>query len=157
MLRCLIHKFQPHCANNRKTVMLLFKLPATLLIAGAIAGVLVPGAAYSQAASAPRSTGAAQPNGAPAPVPLTAAELATVKTVLAPYKSANLTAQDAKTIKRTLRDAGLRRNRELEAALVAAGFSPEKLDLLDPPPPRPAGDGAPPPPSPPPGATPVKK
>jgi hypothetical protein len=137
--------------------MLSFKLPATLLIAGALAGALVPGAVYSQAASVPRGTGAAQPNGAPAPAPLTAAELATVKTVLAPYKSANLTAQDAKTIKRTLRDAGLRRNRELEAALVAAGFSPEKLDLLDPPPPRPAGDGAPPPPSPPPGATPVKK
>ncbi len=69
---------------------------------------------------------------------LTAAELAKVKTVLARYKPASLTAGDAKTIKRSLRDAGLRRSRELDAALVTAGFSPDKLDLLDPPPPPPS-------------------
>lgn len=88
----------------------------------------------------------ANPPRPPATEPLTAAELAKVKTVLAPHKPANLTAEEAKTIKRSLRDAGLRRSRELDAALVSAGFSPAKLDLLDPPPPRPAGEGAGPPP-----------
>ena len=80
--------------------------------------------------------------GAPAAQPLSATELAKVKTVLAPYKPASLSIEDAKTIKRSLRDAGLRRSRELDAALASAGFSPERLDALDPPPPRPAGDSA---------------
>ena len=83
--------------------------------------------------------------GAPAAQPLSATELAKVKTVLAPYKPASLSIEDAKTIKRSLRDAGLRRSRELDAALASAGFSPERLDALDPPPPRPAGDGPAPP------------
>lgn len=37
---------------------------------------------------------------------LTAAQLAKIKSVLAPYKAARVTADDAKLIKRTLRDAG---------------------------------------------------
>ena len=45
---------------------------------------------------------------------------------------------------RTLRDAGLRRSRELDDALAAAGFSHEKMDALDPPPARPVGEGPPP-------------
>ena len=89
--------------------------------------------------------------GAQGPQALGAADMAKIKTILAPYKPAGLTADDARTIKRTLRDAGFRRSRELDAALVAAGFSPEKMDVLDPPPPppRPPGEGAllPPPPS----------
>ena len=36
------------------------------------------------------------------------------------------------------------RSRALDAALLAAGFSPEKMDTLDPPPPRPPGESAPP-------------
>ncbi len=82
-----------------------------------------------------------------APLPaqaLTAAELVKVKAVLAPYTPATLTAEQAKLIKRSLRDAGMRRSPALDTALVAAGFSPAKLDALDPPPPRPAGDAPPP-------------
>ena len=78
--------------------------------------------------------------------PTTMAELAEVKAVLAPYKSATLTADEAKLIKRTLRDAGLRRSPALDAALTAAGFNHAKLDQLDPPPPPPADGGPPPPP-----------
>ena len=76
---------------------------------------------------------------------LTTAELAKVKNILAPYKSTALTTDDAKLIKRTLRDAGLRRSPALDAALNSAGFSGAKLDQLDPPPPR-SPEGAPPPP-----------
>lgn len=108
-------------------------------------------AAYSQS-TASSATAAGKPTGkppeaAPAAQALTAAELAKVKTILAPYTAAKLTADDAKIIKRTLRDAGMPKSRQLDAALVSLGFSPEKLDALDPPPPRPQGEGAPPPPS----------
>jgi hypothetical protein len=110
--------------------------------------VLASVAVHGQGTSSPRVAND-KPTAAPAPTAqaLTVAELAKVKAVLAPYKPASLTTEDAKIIKRTLRDVGLRKSRELEAALVASGFSPEKLDLLDPPPPRPAGEGAPPPPA----------
>ena len=78
---------------------------------------------------------------------LTAEQLAKLKSVLAPYKAASLKVADAKLIKRTLRDAGMRRSRALDAALLAAGFDPRRLDELDPPPARPPqdgnGDGAP--------------
>ena len=125
-------KVAAHRTSARKTLMNAPKFFAALLAAG----LFVSGVAQSQ-------------SGPPTMLPLTAAELAKVKTVLAPYKPASLSVEDAKTIKRSLRNAGLRRSRELDAALVAAGFSPEKLDLLDPPPPRPAGEGAAPPPPPP--------
>lgn len=98
-----------------------------------LAGLFAVGMVQSQTAPPPPNAGAAQA--------LTAAELAKVKAVLAPYKPAQLSAEEAKIIKRTLRDAGLRRTRELDAALSAAGFSPQKMDALDPPPPRPAADG----------------
>lgn len=88
---------------------------------------------------------------------LTAAELAKVKAVLAPYKSASLSVDDAKIIKRSLRDAGMRRSLELDAALVAAGYSPAKLDQLDPPPQRPPDEAVPRPPSPPSSAPPTAK
>ena len=99
------------------------------------------GLAYGQS-TAPKDppNAAGQP-----PAALTDAELGKIKAVLAPYKSATLTADEAKLIKRTLRDAGLRRSPALDAALNAAGFNHAKLDQLDPPPPRPA-DGGPPPP-----------
>jgi hypothetical protein len=57
---------------------------------------------------------------------------------------ANLTTEDAKTIKRSLRDAGLCKSWELDAALAASDFSPGKSDQLDPPPLSPASEGAPP-------------
>ena len=72
---------------------------------------------------------------------LTAEQLAKLKSVLAPYKAASLKVADAKLIKRTLRDAGMRRSRALDAALLAAGFDPRRLDELDPPPARPPQDG----------------
>jgi hypothetical protein len=127
--------------------MNLFKLPAILIALG----VLASGAVHGQSALSPRATAssatAGKPVGGPPGRALTDAELAKVKSVLAPYKAASLTTEDAKTIKRTLRDVGLRKSRELDAALMASGFSPEKLDLLDPPPPRVAGESMPPPPA----------
>ena len=119
--------------------MNFLKLPAIYLTLGILASASV----HAQGTSAPRAAND-KPTAASAPAgpALTAAELAKVKSVLAPYKPTSLTAEDAKTIKRTLRDAGLPKSRELDAALVSAGYSPEKLDQLDPPPPRPAGEGA---------------
>lgn len=111
-------------------------------VAMCLGSALVAGFAYAQ--SAPP---AAPPKAAGQPAStLTAAELAKVKAVLAPHKSATLTADEAKLIKRTLRDAGLRRSPALDAALTAAGFNHAKLDQLDPPPPPPADGGPPPPP-----------
>ncbi len=125
--------------------MAVRKLSAVLLVLG----VLSVGTAQAQTA-APPSAAASKPAGGQPPSPLagqklTDAQLAKMKAVLAPYKSSSLTAEDAKTIKRTLRDAGMGKSRELDVALNAAGFSPEKLDLLDPPPPRPPGEGTLPP------------
>jgi hypothetical protein len=76
---------------------------------------------------------------------LTAEQQAKVKSVLSAYKPASLTAADAKVIKRTLRDAGMRRSKALDAAITAAGFSPERLETLDPRPsaPPPGGGDAP--------------
>jgi hypothetical protein len=124
--------------------MNFLKLSAIALALCILASVAVHG----QSVSSPRAV-IDKPTAAPVPAAqaLTAAELAKVKAILTPYKPASLTTEDAKTIKRTLRDVGLRKSRELDAALVASGFSPEKLDLLNPPPPRPAGEGAPPPPA----------
>jgi hypothetical protein len=65
-----------------------------------------------------------------------------VKAILAPYKAASLTVDDAKAIKRALRDAGMRPSRALEEALRVNGFSAQRLDELDPRPPRPPREGA---------------
>jgi hypothetical protein len=125
--------------------MAIQKLSAALLILG----ILSAGAVQAQTAAPPNAS-ASRPAGSPPPGPpggqkLTDAQLVKVRAILAPYKNASLTAEDAKTIKRTLRDAGMPKSRELDTALNAAGFSPEKLDQLDPPPPRPPGESAPPP------------
>ena len=127
---------------------MIFKLLLLTLAASA----LTTTAAYSQSPPPARPASAAglTPGAAPGASALTAAELATVKSTLAPYKPDTLTADNAKLIKRTLRDAGLRRSPALDAALSSAGFSPAKLDQLDPPPTRPADGSAPPPPPPPP-------
>ena len=123
--------------------MTIFKLAALMAVL-VLAGVVFTGKAYSQSTAPPPFS---RPLGTPGPQALSAADLSKIKTILAPFKPAGLSANDAKAIKRTLRDAGFRRSRELDAALSAAGFSAEKMDLLDPPPPRPPGEGAPPPPS----------
>jgi hypothetical protein len=119
-------------------------------LAAAISMAAVVGVATAQTPSASSrpiagdTKSSAPPNGKPADRPeeaLTAAQLAKIKSVLAPYKAASLTADDAKLIKRTLRDAGIRRSRALGDALLAAGFDPRRLDELDPPPARPPHDG----------------
>jgi hypothetical protein len=102
----------------------------------------------------PAGAGGAPPLPRPAPdahdanpQPLTPEQLAKVKSVLARYKAATLTADDAKAIQRALRDAGLRRGPSLGAALKANGFDPDRLEQLDPRPngpPAPRGDGPPP-------------
>lgn len=129
--------------------MMIFKRAAQLLAVVMLAATT----AHSQTPPPPpRPASSATVNSGTPAQSLNAAQLAIVKTTLAPYKPASLTADDAKLIKRSLRDAGLPRSPALDAALNAAGFSPAKLDQLDPPPPppgqpaRPASSGAPTPP-----------
>ena len=139
--QCVITHQNSSGNRARKTVMKIHHTTALWLAAGLFAATV----AHSQSAPPPGPPPGAPPAGAPASQALTAAELAKVKAVLAPYKSASLSVDDAKAIKRALRDAGLRRSRELDEALRKAGFSAEKMDALDPPPPRPRGDAPPPP------------
>ena len=126
-----------------KTPTTVFKSSAALLIVATI-GSLLNSITLAQTTVLPQagSTGAAVGQNAQS---LTTGQLTKIKDVLAPYKSGSLTADDAKLIKRTLRDAGIPRSPALESALTAAGFSPAKLDQLDPPPPRPTEGGPPPP------------
>ena len=102
------------------------------------AGLLLAAPVQSQVSAPPPPQAA---NGSRA---LTAAELAKIKAVLAPYSASRLNSDDAKAIKRALREAGLRRSRELDEALNEAGFSAAKMDALDPPPRRPPADSPPP-------------
>ena len=149
--------------------MTTIKSSAVLSVMQAVwlAGSLVGAAAVAQTASTvpppparaasgsssqtapPPARSASAPSGAanPSAQTLSADQLAKVNAILAKYKSASLTADDAKLIKRTLRDAGMPRSPALDSALTSAGFSPAKLDQLDPPPPPPArpADGAAPP------------
>jgi hypothetical protein len=118
-----------------------------ILLAGFLA-VAINTVVLAQAPSVKPVVGDAKPSALqdskpadPAEQPLTAAQLAKIKSVLAPYKAASLTMDDAKIIKRTLRDAGLRRSRTLGDALLAAGFDPRRLNELDPPPARPPRNG----------------
>jgi hypothetical protein len=101
--------------------------------------------ALAQTASAPPQ----RPDGPPpGQEKLTTEQLAKVKSILAPYKADSLTRDDAKAIKRAFRDAGIRPGRGLGDALHNAGFSPQKLEALDPrpkdAPPPPDGDMPPP-------------
>ena len=88
--------------------------------------------------------------------PLTAEQVAKVKAELAAYTPSTLKVDDAKAIKRALREAGLPHNAALDKAISDAGFSPRKLEELDPRPAHPPGpratqgSGASSPPSPPP-------
>lgn len=107
---------------------------AALLLAGAITAA--PSTAQPVAASSPPPRGEARPQ-EHGTVALTAEQVAKVKSVLAAYKPASLSVDDAKAIKRALRDAGMRHSKALDAAITAAGFSPERLEVLDPRPARP--------------------
>ena len=109
-----------------------------------VAGVMVAATVQAQtAAPAPRSGDGTRP-GAQRAEALSAEQLAKVKSVLAPYQPGSLTVDDAKAIKRALRDAGMRPSPALDQALRAQGFSAERLDQLDPRPPGPPGSGEPP-------------
>jgi hypothetical protein len=115
--------------NTHKTLL--------ILVAG-IAGAT--GAEGQTAPAAAATQGSARPV-AQAPEALSAAQAARVKAVLAPYKADRLTVDDAKAIKRALRDAGMRPSPALDQALRGEGFSAERLDQLDPRPPGPPGGG----------------
>ena len=123
--------------------MNLCRRPRALLMAGALAAV----AATAQTATPPSPGPTAETQSENSGLTeLTAGQLAKIKTVLAAYKPATLTADDAKAIKRSVRDAGMRRSLALDKAITQAGFSPERLEVLDP---RPA--------QPPPGRSPMGK
>ena len=120
-------------------------LVCTLILAAGLAIAQAPN--QDRGRPPPPPPGEDRPPGGPPPLVLTSAEQAKVKSVLSAYKPATLTAEDARALKRALRDAGLRRSPALDEALQAAGFSPAKMEALDPRPPGPPG----PPPGPPPG------
>ena len=127
-------------------------LVCTLILA---AGLAIAQAPNQDRGRPPPPPGEDRPPGAPPPLVLTSAEQAKVKSVLSAYKPATLTAEDARALKRALRDAGLRRSPALDDALQTAGFSPAKMESLDPRPPGPPGP-PPGPPGPPPGRPPGK-
>lgn len=114
-----------------------------LLTAAVLALAALPAAAQPAGTTQPTQPTQPRPPRPDEPTSLTAEQQARVKTVLAPYKPANLTADDAKAIKRAFRDAGLQRSVVLDKAITAAGFSPERLEALDPRPAQPP-PGAPP-------------
>ena len=64
-----------------------------------------------------------------------------VKKILSKYDVKTLTADEAKTIHRALRDAGIRGGRAEDDLLQTIGFDPEVLKKLDPPPSRPGETG----------------
>lgn len=125
-------------------------LVCTLILAAGLAIAQAPN--QDRGRPPPPPPGEDRPPGGPPPLVLSSAEQAKVKSVLSAYKPATLTAEDARALKRALRDAGLRRSPALDDALNAAGFSPAKMEALDPRPPGPPG----PPPGPPPGRPPEK-
>ena len=126
---------------------LLSAMQTTWLAASLVSAAAIAQTAPNQPPPPARSASAPSVAANPATQSLSADQLAKVNAVLAKYKSASLTADDAKLIKRTLRDAGMPRSPALDSALNTAGFSPAKLDQLDPPPPPPTrpADGAAPP------------
>jgi hypothetical protein len=115
--------------NTLKTLLLL------------VAGIACAAGADAQTAPAAAVTRDDTRPGAQGPATLSPAQVAKVKAVLAPFKADSLTVDDAKAIKRTLRDAGMRPSPALDQALRAEGFSAERLDQLDPRPPGPPGGG----------------
>jgi hypothetical protein len=112
-----------------------------LLRALLVAGTIVAATVQAQTSAPAPAAGAGTRSGAQRAEALSAEQLAKVKSVLAPYKPGSLTVDDAKAIKRALRDAGMRPSPELDQALRAQGFSAERLDQLDPRPPGPPGSG----------------
>ena len=73
--------------------------------------------------------------------PLTEAQQAQVKAILAKYDASTLTVANAKAIHEAFREAGIRGGPAMNEAVKAAGFDPDRLRDLAPPPSRP-GEGA---------------
>ena len=119
----------PDITQLLRRLALRCELPAGVLASAIIALSAAPAIAQPAGAAPPIQPRPAQPDELTA---LTAEQKAGVSAVLAPYKPDRLTADDAKAIKRALRDAGLRRSLVLDKAITAAGFSPERLEILDP-------------------------
>jgi hypothetical protein len=65
---------------------------------------------------------------------LTVEQKALIKTILSKYNASTLTADQAKAIHEKFREAGIHGGPETGAAIIAAGFDPEKLRSLAPPP-----------------------
>ncbi len=74
--------------------------------------------------------------GAADSTPITEAQQAQVKAILAKYAPNSLTAEQAKAIHEAFRQAGLRGGPAMGDAIRAAGFDPDKLRELAPPPDR---------------------
>jgi len=74
----------------------------------------------------------AAPGGAAPPQSLGAEQLTKLRTILAPYRAAALTPDDARAIQRALGQAGMRRGPALERALADAGFTAKRLEALAP-------------------------
>ena len=98
------------------------------MVVGVMAAAIAPAHAQPAARSASRPQAGQPPDDRAAA--LTAAQLAKVKSVLAAYKPAALTADDVKAIKRAFRDAGMRNTPALDKAITDAGFSPARLEAL---------------------------
>ena len=111
----------------------------TLMLIAAAAACATAG--HAQLTPTPQTNRDGTRPGARGQVALSPAQVARVKAVLAPYRADSLSVDDAKAIKRALRDAGMRPSPGLDQALRAEGFSPERLDQLDPRPPGPPGGG----------------
>lgn len=118
------------------------------LIAALTACILAANtAAHAQPAPPPppRDGGGGSGGGhGPSNAALTAEQLARVQSLLARYKAASLTVDDAKAIKRAFRDAEIRPGPALEKAMQDAGFSAQRLEALDPRPSHPPHPPGPP-------------
>lgn len=75
----------------------------------------------------------------PAPQPLSEAQTAQVKSILANYDPENMTTEAAQSIFKAFREAGLRPGPGLREAISAAGFDAEQLRELGRPNDRPEG------------------
>ena len=119
-----------------------------LVIAGLGAAVMTQGIAQQLAEPPPGR--AAPRDGQPGrdTTPLTDAQQAQVKAILSKYDPAALTADQARAIHESFRQAGLRGGPAMGDAIRAAGFDPEQLRQLAPPPDRPRDESAPRPPPP---------
>jgi hypothetical protein len=65
-----------------------------------------------------------------APQPLTADQKTTVQSILSQYDPKNITTADAKSIFKSLQEAGIRPNPEVSKMMTTAGFDPTQMRSL---------------------------